>query len=67
MMHVRVNGADHELPEPCSVADLLRQIGLSGRPVAVEVDREVVPHAEHTDRMLHQGAVVECVTLVGGG
>jgi thiamine biosynthesis protein ThiS len=35
--------------------------------VAVEVDRNVVPFAEHATFVLEPGAVVECVTLVGGG
>ena len=34
-MHIRVNGTDHDVPDACSVADLLREIGLFGRPVAV--------------------------------
>ena len=48
-------------------ADVLREIGLLGRPVAVEVDRNVVPYADHSTFVLEPGAIVECVTLVGGG
>lgn len=66
-MHIRVNGTDHDVPDACTVADLLREIGLLGRPVAVEVDRNVVPYANHATFVLEPGAVVECVTLVGGG
>jgi thiamine biosynthesis protein ThiS len=66
-MRICVNGTDHDVPDACTVADLLREIGLYGRPVAVEVDRSVVPYAEHTTFVLEPGVVVECVTLVGGG
>ena len=66
-MHIRVNGTDHDVPDACTVADMLREIGLLGRPVAVEVDRNVVPYADHATFVPESGAVVECVTLVGGG
>ena len=29
-MHIRVNGTDHDVPDACTVADLLREIGLLG-------------------------------------
>ena len=66
-MRICVNGTDQDVPDACTVADLLREIGLLGRPVAVEVDRNVVPYADHSTFVLEPGAVVECVTLVGGG
>ena len=33
-MLIRVNGTDQDVPDACTVADLLREIGLFGRPVA---------------------------------
>ncbi|MCX5655676.1 MAG: sulfur carrier protein ThiS [Planctomycetota bacterium] len=37
------------------------------QPVAVEVNRELVPRSQHGARRLAEGDVVEIVTLVGGG
>jgi sulfur carrier protein len=42
-------------------------LGLAGRPLAVEVNEEVVPRARLADCMLKAGDRLEIVTLVGGG
>ena len=42
-------------------------LGLAGRPLAVEVNAEVVPRARLAACMLKAGDRIEIVTLVGGG
>ena len=66
-MTVVVNGRDTEVPAGATVRDLLERLGLAGRPVAVELNRVVVPRAEHVARVLAAADRVEVVTLVGGG
>lgn len=66
-MRVLVNGREVEVPTGSSVADLIAQLGLSGRPVAVERNRAVVPRAEHPTTVLAEGDRIELVALVGGG
>ena len=67
MFNITVNGETKPLPGPLSVADLVAHLGLDGRRVAVEVNRDVVPRAAHAGRQLAAGDAVEIVTLVGGG
>jgi sulfur carrier protein len=50
-----------------TVADLVAELGLAGRAVAVEVNRQVVPRREHETTPLRDGDSIEVVTLVGGG
>ena len=50
-----------------NVSELLVELELAERPVAVEVNREVTPRAEHAACALQEGDRVEIVTLVGGG
>ena len=64
---IQVNGQPTELPQPCSVSDLLEQLQTGSAPVAVERNREVVPRSRHATTLLEQGDQVEVVTLVGGG
>lgn len=64
---VSVNGERRSLPEGCTVADLVAQLGLAQRACAVEVDRTLVPRRDHAAHELLAGATVEIVTLVGGG
>jgi sulfur carrier protein len=62
-----VNGNLRELADGSTVAALLEDLELAGKFVAVEVNLELVPKAQHTDRVLSDGDRVEIVTLVGGG
>ncbi len=62
-----VNGETRQIGAACRVSDLLDELGLTARPVAVEVNRELVPRAEHADCLLKSGDQLEIVTLVGGG
>jgi sulfur carrier protein len=66
-MNIQVNGQGRELPEGSTVAKLLGELGVTQPHVAVEVNLEVVPRAQHRDTILNDGDRVEVVTLVGGG
>lgn len=66
-VNVVVNGETRTVPEGATVSDLLAVLKLDPRYLAVELNREVVPRAEHGRRALQDGDQVEIVTLVGGG
>jgi len=66
-MNIQVNGQGREIAAGSSVANLLGELGVTQPHVAVEVNLEVVPRAEHRDTILNDGDRVEVVTLVGGG
>ena len=50
-----------------SVADLVEALGLAGRRLAVAVNRNVVPRAQHALHRLAAGDRVEILEAVGGG
>jgi len=64
---VVINGHPRTLAEGSTVAQLIALLGLSGKPVAVERNREVVPRAQHPTTVLADGDRLEVVTFVGGG
>ena len=64
---IRLNGADHPLPEGCTIAALLDAAGFGGRRVAVEVNGDIVPRSRHGAHRLHDGDRVEIVQALGGG
>lgn len=66
-MRITVNDEPREVPDGCTVAALLQELGLPSTRAAVEVDRSLVRRAEHAAHVLRDGAAVEVVTLVGGG
>lgn len=67
MPTLTVNGERVTIPDPATVADLLRRLGRDPLRLAVEVNRDLVPRADHPARPLKDGDAVEIVTLVGGG
>lgn len=66
-MRVTVNGEGHEVPEGTTIRGLIERLQLSGGPVAVERNGEVVPRAEHAGAVIGEGDVIEIVHFVGGG
>ena len=66
-MNILVNGAHREVPEGITVAALLRELEMTGRHVAVEVNLQLVPKARHAEHLLREADRLEVVTLVGGG
>lgn len=66
-MKVIVNGSEREVPDELTVRALCEYLGLTSGPVAVEVNREIVPRAEHATRRVAAGDAIEIVHFVGGG
>ncbi|WP_407293226.1 sulfur carrier protein ThiS [Stutzerimonas zhaodongensis] len=66
-MHIQLNGERYELPDGQSVADLLQRLELTGRRLAVELNRDIVPRSEHAATTLVEGDQVEVVHAIGGG
>lgn len=64
---VEVNGRVEQIPAGLTIAALLERYDLARRPLAVEVNGEVVPRERHHERQLQPGDRIEIVTLVGGG
>ena len=67
IMQLTVNGEDREMEEGTTVAQLIEQLGLDPRMLAVERNLTLVPRAQHAETLLAAGDRVEVVTLVGGG
>ncbi|MGC4063097.1 MAG: sulfur carrier protein ThiS [Polyangiaceae bacterium] len=66
-MQLTVNGESITVPEGLTVTTLLVHLQLTEGPVAVELNREVVPRAEHAATNVKDGDVLELVHFVGGG
>ena len=66
-MQLTVNGQDRELEEGTTIAQLLEQLELDPRMLAVERNLNLVPRTQHANTPLAEGDRIEVVTLVGGG
>ena len=66
-MRVIANGEPVELAEGATVDDLLGELGLGGKWVVVERNREPVARAELATTVLAEGDRIELVRAVAGG
>jgi sulfur carrier protein len=67
VLQVTINGEIREVPPDLTLAELVRHLGLTEGPVAIERNRQVVPRAEHGNVAVEAGDVLEIVHFVGGG
>ena len=66
-MTITLNGDKHELTAPVSVSQLLQQLEIDARRVAVELNLAVVKKAAYDSAVIKDGDEVEIVNFVGGG
>ncbi len=66
-MTISVNGDNVSVVAGTTIAQLLAQLGLGGKTVAVERNRAIVPRAQHSVVELESNDQLEVVTFVGGG
>jgi sulfur carrier protein len=67
-MQLTVNGAPRTLsPSVATVADLVRELALEGKRIAVECNGEIVPRSRYADTKVAEGDRLEIVGAVGGG
>ena len=66
-MDIKLNGESTHLAQPCSVFELLAELGLTDKRVAVEINGEIVPRSHQAERMIAPDDNVEVVVAVGGG
>ena len=66
-IQIQVNGRERDVPAGTSVARLLKDLGLDGRTLVVELNREIIRRPEIEAVRLEAGDRVELVHFVGGG
>ena len=66
-MTITLNGDKHELATPVSISELLQQLEIDSRRVAVELNLTVVKKAAYDSSVIKDGDEVEIVNFVGGG
>jgi sulfur carrier protein len=67
MIQVTVNGAARRFDAPLALADLVRQLALQDKKIAVERNGEIVPRSAHGSTVVADGDRLEIVVAVGGG
>lgn len=66
-MRIFVNGELRTVADGATLADLIAELNLGGKRIAVELNREIVPHGHYEDHRLAMDDKIEIVHAIGGG
>ena len=66
-MQIIVNGESRDVLEGLTAAQLVDEMNIAGKRIAMEVNLEIVPRSTYTDHIFKAGDKVEIVHAVGGG
>ena len=66
-MNIVVNGTPKDIAEGFTAAQLIEQMGLTGKRLAMEVNQEIVPRSEYPAYQFQPDDRVEIVHAIGGG
>ena len=67
MLQLTVNGEARQMTPGSRVSDLVSELGVDGRKIAVERNLEIVPRSRYATDQLAQDDRIEIVAFVGGG
>ena len=66
-MNVYVNGEVKNYPDNCSVAEVVDAMGLTGKKIAIELNKEILPFQQYATQQLNPDDCLEIVHAIGGG
>ncbi|RMH60664.1 MAG: sulfur carrier protein ThiS [Zetaproteobacteria bacterium] len=65
-IRITLNGKTHHV-RARTLAELVEELGLGGRMIAIERNLEVVPKSAYATTPLAEGDRIELVHMIGGG
>ncbi|MEY3106230.1 MAG: thiamine biosynthesis protein ThiS [Pseudomonadota bacterium] len=66
-MIIYVNGEQHDYAEDSTVADVVKEMSLIGKKIAIELNKEILPFQQYAVQGLKAGDHLEIVHAIGGG
>ncbi len=66
-MMIYVNGEPRDCAENSTVAAVVAELGLTGKKIAVELNKEILPFQQYGTQVLQAGDRLEIVHAIGGG
>jgi sulfur carrier protein len=67
MIALTINGTPRTFDRPLNCAELVSELDLAGKRIAMERNGEIVPRSQFAQCMLQDGDRLEIVAAVGGG
>lgn len=66
-MNIYINEKPHVLTEPTTLTELIEQLGLTGKRIAIELNQEIAPRSQYSQITLQENDQLEIVHAIGGG
>lgn len=66
-MTIILNGQPHDLDSEILLPDFLASLGLSGKPVVVELNQEAILPRNFSETLIQPNDQLEIITLAAGG
>ncbi len=67
MIGLIINGEARSFPAALTLAELIAELALAGKRIAIEKNGEIVPRSLYADTVLADNDRLEIVVAVGGG
>ena len=67
MITIILNGKDKQIDSNSSIEQLLKNLNLENKRLAVEINQEIIPRSDFNSHMLKELDKVEIVQAIGGG
>jgi len=66
-MNIIVNGESKSVSERLTALQLLKQLGVAEKKLALEINEEIIPRSTLNQHVIHEGDKVEIIHAIGGG
>ncbi|MBT4261596.1 MAG: sulfur carrier protein ThiS [Thiotrichales bacterium] len=66
-MVITLNGEEQNIADGATAADLVNSLELTGKRIAMEVNRTIIPRSRYEEHQLTDGDKIEIVHAIGGG
>lgn len=66
-MKIYINGQSRDIAENSRVSDVIAQLELTGKKIAVELNEEILPFQQYATQLLYAEDKLEIVHAIGGG
>ena len=66
-MQIIVNGEQRDVTDGITAEQLVNDMDITGKRIAMEVNLEIVPRSSYADHVFIAGDKIEIVHAVGGG
>ena len=67
MITIVLNGSEKQVENNISVSQLLEELGLGEKRLAVEINQQIIPRSSFADHTVSEKDNVEIVQAIGGG